>query len=158
MAGVMAMNKWLRGVRGAVLLILIWTVGWGVGFGGLIEAFVDPRGQLVDIWPALMGFTGFLGGAVMAALVPLTARRRSLDAVSLTHFALCGIVTGLALGLAAVAIGLANDIAIDQPWQRPVAPVVLMGIGAALGTVAGIGSSVFFRLVARHRSATVAAG
>jgi hypothetical protein len=63
------MNSWLRGVRGTVVLILIWMVGWGVGFGGLMEAFVDPHGELVDIWPALMGIYGFIGGAVMAGVL-----------------------------------------------------------------------------------------
>lgn len=152
------MNKWRRGVRGAVVMVLIWTVGWGVGFGALIEVFVDPRGELIDIWPAAMAFAGFLGGAVMSVLVWISARRRSLDEVSLTRFAVCGVLTGVALGLGAVAIGLSSDIAIDQPYQRPVAPVVLIGIAAGLGAVAGVGSWVFFRLVARKRSARVAAG
>ena len=43
------MKKWFSGIRGTVVMILLWTVGWGLGFGGLIELFVDPSGDIVDI-------------------------------------------------------------------------------------------------------------
>ncbi len=109
------MKRWLIGVRGTVMMIGLWIVGWGIGFGGLMEAFVDPHGQIVDIWPAAMGFTGFIGGVVISALLRIVEGRRSFDEVSLVRFAILGAVTGLALGVLAIAIGLSNDIAIDTP-------------------------------------------
>lgn len=150
------MRRWLSGMRGAIVMIVTWTVGWGVGFGGLMEAFVDPRGELVDIWPAVMGFFGFLGGVVIAALLRMRAGRRGLHDVSLASFGTLGAVAGLALGVLAVGIGLPDDIAIDTPARRPIAPAVLMGITLVLGAVAGIGSGVFVRLVARWQAPAVA--
>ena len=149
------MNKWLSGFRGAFVMTLTWVLGWGVGFGGLMEAFVDPRGELVDIWPALMAFAGFIGGIVFCALLWISGSRR-FDDVSLVRIPTFGVVTGLVLGFLAVAIGLTRDIAIDQPYVRPITPAVLIGITTALGTVAAIGSALFFRLLAQGDTRAVA--
>jgi hypothetical protein len=149
------MKKWLRGFRGAVVMTLTWVVGWGVGFGGLMEAFIDPHGQLVDIWPALMAFAGFIGGIVFCVLLWISSSRR-FDDVSLARIATCGVATGLILGILAVAIGLTRDIAIDQPYERSVAPAVMIGITTALGAVAAIGSALFFRLLAKGETPAVA--
>ncbi len=151
------MKKWLSGIRGTVVMILTWTVGWGIGFGGLIEASVDPHGEIVDIWPAAMAITGLLGGVVISALLRIAEGRRSFDEVSLARFAIWGLVTGLVLGVFAVAIGLSHDIAIDTPDRKPVAPAAMIGITTALGAVAAIGSAVFFRLLARRQTPEAAA-
>ena len=143
--------RWLSGIRGTVVMILIWAGGWGVGFGGLIEAFVDPNGELVDIWPAAMGFLGLSGGAVFSGLLAIADRRRSFAEVPWARMITWGVVTGLLLGLLLVAIGLANDIAIDTPTVKPVTPAFMIGVNAALSAVAALGSAVFFRLVAELR-------
>ncbi len=135
---------------------LTWVVGWGVGFGGLMEAFVDPNGELVDIWPAFMAFAGFIGGIVLSALLWISERGRSFDEVSLARMGTWGMVTGLVLGLLAVAIGLTRDIAIDQPYERSVMPAVMIGITIALSAVAAIGSGLFFRLLAKGETPAVA--
>ncbi len=60
------MKKWLRRVRGAVRMGLIWAVGWGlVGFLiELIQEFVPGwNGALVDIWPVAL--------ALLVALTPV---------------------------------------------------------------------------------------
>src|SRR5688572_23677915 len=41
------MNKWMSGVRGSILMIALWVVGWGLGFGGIME-LVDPDGKIQD--------------------------------------------------------------------------------------------------------------
>ena len=150
------MKKWLRGFRGAFLMTLTWFVGWGVGFGGLMEAFVDPHGELVDIWPALMAFAGFIGGAVFCVLLRISGGGRRFDEVSLARIVAWGVVTGLILGVVATAIGLTSDIAIDQPHQRPIPPIVMIGITTALSAVAAIGSALFFRFLAKSEPSAVA--
>ena len=149
------MKKWLSGLRGALVMTLTWVGGWGVGYGGLMEAFVDPHGELVDIWPALMAFAGFIGGAVFCALLRISSGGRRLDEVSLARIATSGVVTGLILGVLAIATGLTSDIAIDQPYQRSMAPTVMIGITTALSTVASIGSALFFRLLAKGETPAV---
>jgi hypothetical protein len=150
------MQEWLSGTRGTITMILTWTLGWGVGYGGLIEAFVDPHGELVDIWPAAMAAPGLIGGITMSALLRVTHGRTSLGEVPLGRFAVWGVITGVVLGVLAVASGLSSDIAIDTAQRRPVPPEVMIGITTALGAVAGLGSAVFFRLIARDRAPAVA--
>ena len=149
------MKKWLSGLRGALVMTLTWVGGWGVGFGGLMEAFVDPHGELVDIWPALMAFAGFIGGTVFCALLLMSGSRR-FEQVSHGRIATCGVMTGLILGVLAIAMGLTSDIAIDQPERRPMAPAVMIGITTALSAVAAIGSALFFRLLAKGETPAVA--
>lgn len=142
------MRKWLSGVRGTALMILTWAAGWGLGFGGLIEAFVDPHGEIGDVWPTLMVIPGFIGGAVFSALFRIAEGRRRFDEVSLARFAAWGVVTGLVLG----ALALTGVVS----YPRLLSGAALIGITAALCAVAAVGSAVFFRLVARRQTPAAA--
>lgn len=161
------MKKWLSGIRGTVVMILTWTVGWGLGFGGLIEAFIDPDGRILDVWPTAMAIPGFIGGVVFCGLLRIAEGRRSFDEVSLARSAIWGGVTGLVLAVVAatgvaslisrvishVALGLAIAFGAGNDELR--GPTAI-GITTALGAVAAIGSAVFFRLVARRKTHAVA--
>ena len=140
------MKKWLSGVRGTVAIILTWTVGWGLGFGGLMELY-DPHGQIGDIWPMVLAIPGFIGGVVFSALLRLAEDGRRFDEVSLARFATWGVVTGLVLGLLTIPAKVGD-----------VSPGALgmIAIGTVLGAVAGIGSGVFFRLIARRQTPAAA--
>lgn len=140
------MKKWFSGMRGMILMILLWVVGWGLGFGGLIEAFVDPDGDILDIWFTAMAIPGFIGGVVFSALLRIVEGGRSFDEVSLVRFAIWGAVAGLVIGGIAMARGIELTLTTGK----------IFVIATALGVVAAIGSAVFFRLVARGRTPTVA--
>ncbi len=135
------MNKWLTGVRGTVLMILTWTVGWGLGFGGLMELY-DPSGRIEDVWPMALAIPGFIGGIVFCTLFRIAEAPRGFDEVSLGRVATWGVVTGLTLGVLGIAAGVGSD--------APRAVAMMMGITAALGAVAAFGSAVFFRLLSRQ--------
>ena len=137
------MKKWLSGIRGTVLMILTWIVGWGLGFGGLIEAFIDPQGEIGDVWPTLMAIPGFISGVIFSALLLIAERSRSFDEVSLVRYVAWGAVTGLALGVLALT-GVLR-------YPRLLSPAALIGTTTALCAVAAIGSAVFFRLLARRQ-------
>jgi hypothetical protein len=143
------MNSWMRGVRGAVVTILLWVAGWGLGFGGIMEAFIDPDGKIGDVWPTMLAIPGFIGGVVFALLLFIAERGHRFDQISLIRFATWGAATGLILGLLSIPAKVGD-----------VSPGALgmIGIATPLGTVAGFGSGVFFRLVARLRPPTPAAG
>lgn len=141
------MKRWLSGIRGTVLMILLWTVGWGLGFGGLIE-LLDPHGEIGDVWPTLMAIPGFISGVVFSALLWITEGRRSFDEVPLARFAIWGVVTGLVLGVLALTGVLS--------YPRLLSAAALIGITTALSAVAAIGSAVFSRLVARRQTPAVA--
>jgi hypothetical protein len=141
------MKKWMSGMRGTILMILLWIVGWGLGFGGLIEAFIDPHGEILDIWFTAMAIPGFIGGVVFSALLRIAEGRRSFDEVSLVRFAIWGAVTGLVIGAIAMARGI----------ELTLTPGKIFAITTALGIVAAIGSAVFFRLVARWQAPAIPA-
>jgi hypothetical protein len=138
------MKRWLGGIRGTILMVLTWTVGWGLGFGGLIEAFIDPHGAIEDVWLTVMAVPGFIGGALFSGLLRVAEGRRSFAEVSLVRAALWGAVTGVALGALGVARGLTGP--------SPRAALAMIATAAALGVVAAIGSVVLFRLLARGGS------
>lgn len=140
------MNNWLSGIRGTILTISLWVVGWGVGFGGLIEAFIDPDGKVLDIWPVAMAIPGFIGGVVFAGLMAVTESRVGLDTVSYLRSVLFGAAAGFVIG----AIAMARGIELTLTTGKIFIITILLGMTAALGT------SVFFRLAARWQNRSVA--
>jgi hypothetical protein len=137
------MKKWLIGTRGTIAMILTWTLGWGLGFGGIMELY-DPNGQIGDVWPTALAVPGFIGGIVFSALLRLAEGRRSFDEIPIARFGMWGVVTGLVLGLLSIPAKV-GDV---SPGA-----IGMIGIGIVLGAVAAIGSAIFFRLIARRQRA-----
>jgi hypothetical protein len=132
------MKKWMSGIRGAVLMVVLWVIGWGLGFGGIME-LVDPDGKIQDVWPTLLAIPGFIGGVLFSLLLLIAERRRSFDEISVVRFALWGVVTGLVLGV----LTIPAEVGDVSPGAAG-----MIGIAAVLGVVAAVGSAIFFRLVA----------
>lgn len=139
------MKNWMSGIRGAVLMIVLWVIGWGLGFGGIME-LVDPDGKVQDVWLTVMAVPGFIGGVIFSAILLIAERGTTFDRVQLFHFALWGAATGIALGL----LTIPAEVGDVSPGAAG-----MIGIFTALGLVAGIGSGVFFRLVAARTSEKV---
>ena len=126
------MRRWLRRVRGALGMGLIWAAG-GAGVGGLIELLdnILPGGlamaSAVDMWPQTLAIPSFLGGVVFAVVLGIAGARRRFDELSLPQFAAWGAVAGVLLG----GLGM---------WMG--APIVFMAIttlwsaGAAAASLA----------------------
>src|SRR6188472_462376 len=124
------MKKWMSGIRGSMLMIVLWVVGWGLGFGGIME-LIDPDGKIQDVWPTLLAIPGFIGGVIFSALLAIVERRRSFDDVSLVRFAFWGAVTGVAIGL----LTIPAEVGDVSPGAAG-----MIGIATLLGMVAGFGS------------------
>ena len=133
------MRNWLSGIRGAIALITLWIIGWGLGFGGIME-LIDPNGEIEDVWPAVLAVPGVIGGIIFSIALLIAERGRSFDEISLLRFALWGGATGLILGLLSIPAEV-GDVSPGASGMIPIATV--------LGVIAGFGSGVFFRLVAR---------
>jgi hypothetical protein len=143
------MKKWMSGIRGAIVVTVLWLIGWGLGFGGIMEV-VDPDGKIQDVWPTLLAIPGFIGGVIFSSLLLIAERGRSFDEVSLVRFALWGAATGVVIGL----LTIPAEVGDVSPGAAG-----MIGMATALGLVAGFGSGVFFRLVEwwRRRSRKIAA-
>ena len=131
-----------------ILMVILWIVGWGLGFGGIMEAFVDPDGKIQDVWPTVLAIPGLIGGMIFSGLLAIGERGNRFDEISLFIFALFGGVTGLVLGLLAIPAGV-GDV---SPGATG-----MIGIGTLLGVVAGLVSGVSFHLLGRRRASKPAA-
>ena len=138
----------MSGVLGTFLMIGFWVIGWGLGFGGIMEAFVDPDGKIQDVWLTVLAVPGFIGGIVFSGLLWFGEGGRSFDKISLPRFAISGAVTGIVLGL----LSILAEVGDVSPGA-----VGMIGIGTVLGLVAGFGSGVFFRLISRWLASKVTA-
>jgi hypothetical protein len=92
-------KKLLRRIRGTLGMGLVWAAGWAVVGGGIMEAFVDPRGAILDMWPQTLAIVGFVGGVVFSTLLGIAERRRRFGELSIPRFAAWGAVAGLLLGV-----------------------------------------------------------
>ena len=139
------MKNWMSGIRGAVLMIVLWVIGWGLGFGGIME-LVDPDGKIEDVWLTVLAVPGLIGGIIFSALL-LIAEGRSFDKVPLFRFALWGTVTGIGLGL----LTIPAEVGDVSPGAAG-----MTGIAAALGLISGLGSGIACRLLTRTQTETPA--
>ncbi len=139
----MAMKNWMSGIKGGVLIVVLWIIGWGIGFGGIME-LVDPDGRVQDVWPTLLAIPGLIGGIVFATILLIAERERGFDEISLPRLALWGAVTGLILGI----LTIPAEVGDVSPGAAG-----MIGIGIVLGIVSGLGSGLFFRLVRRTTAA-----
>ena len=130
------MRMWL--IRsGAIGMALIWAVGWGAGAGGFIEAFVDPHGEIEDVWPMVLAILGSIGGVAFWGLRRIAERGRSLEESTVPRTLLWGTLAGLTAGLAARAVGAPPDAIL---------------LTSLLGALSGPATWLLFRYAAGDRS------
>ena len=98
------MKKWLRRIRGAVGMGLIWATAW---FGaGLILLLIVGVGAADVPFPLFFALLGFLAGVIFSVILRIVEGGRSFDQMSLPRFAAWGGVGGLLLaGIMAAIIG-----------------------------------------------------
>ena len=125
------MKKWLRRMRAALGLGLIWALGWGLVGGFVMEAFVDPHGRIADMWPQGLAMTGFLGGVIFSIVLWMTEGRRRFDELSLPRVGVWGAVAGALMMLVGIAIGLQLPVA-----AALLGPVTLLSAASATGSLA----------------------
>jgi len=123
------MRNWLRRIRGALGMGLIWSAAWAaVGF--------VPRWVLginSDLpFPLLFGALGFIAGVTFSGLLVLTEGRRRFEQMSAPRFAAWGALGGVllsALFLRGTAPGWGEALAISATFA-------LASAGCAAGSLA----------------------
>jgi hypothetical protein len=131
------MRKWLRRVRGAMLMGLTWAVVWAP-VGVLIGMIVDPSGAMDEPWILVGAYPGFLGGVLFSTIFAIAARRRRLDELSLGRVGAWGALAGVMLGLIPFAIGTSNI----PVWQLA---SILVGGTTLLCTTSAVASLALAR-------------
>jgi hypothetical protein len=129
------MTRWLKRIRAAAGMGLIWAVGWAVVGGAVMEGIVDPHGKILDMWPQTLAIPGFLCGAFFSVVLGIVAGGRRLDELSLPRFAALGAATGFLLGGLAAATGPASL----PLWLRVavvIAPLTILSAASATASLA----------------------
>lgn len=106
------MQKWLRRVRGAIGMGLLWGAAWAVV--GMVPRWLF--GFNADVpFPIVFGVLGFIAGVTFSGLLVVAEGRRTLDQMSLPRFAGWGALGGFllsALFTRVASLGLGDVLAI----------------------------------------------
>jgi D-alanyl-D-alanine carboxypeptidase len=128
---------WLKRIRSALVVGLVWGGLWAIVGGGIMESFIDPQGDIVDMWPQVLGIVGFLGGVIFSGVISIMAGHRKLNEFSFAEFAGLGAVAGVLQGAAAMAlVG---------------APALFIAITTVVSAVAATGSLAVARMAGRKQ-------
>ena len=128
------MRRWLRRVRGAVVMGLMWAVVW-MPVGLLIGAIVDPNGTMDEPWIAVGTIPGFFCGVLFSIVLGIIERRRRVGDLSVARVGLWGGAAGLLLGL---LFRVSGDLNPALPgWFLPVVvgSLTLLSAGSAAGSL-----------------------
>ena len=130
------MRKWLRRIRGAVLMGLTWAVVWAP-VAVLIGLIVDPDGSMDEMWVAIGALPGFLGGVVFATVLGIVGARRRFEELSVPRFAAWGAIAGLLVGLFPFAVGTpTSDVPIWLLGGVVVGSITVLSSASAAGSLA----------------------
>jgi hypothetical protein len=137
------MPKWLKRIRGAIGMGLIWAVAWAP-VGLLIGEIVDPDGSLDEPWMLVGTLPGFIGGVIFSVVLGIEARSRRFDQLSIPRFGAWGAVAGLLVGVLPFVLGSANPAL--PTWL----PFVIIGSITGMSAVSAAGSLALARMAEKH--------
>ena len=131
------MAKWLRHIRGAILMGLAWAAAWGP-IGVLIGLIVDSDGSMDEMWVAVGGYPGFLCGAVFFAALGVSEDCLGFDELPLSRVCAKGSISGVLVGVLPFVWGSIETGALPA-WLLGVlilASITLLSAVSAAGSLA----------------------
>ena len=132
------MPQWLKRIRSALVMGLVWGAFWAIVGGVIMEKIVDPNGQVVDMWPQVLGIVGFMGGVIFSGVISALAGRRGINEFSLREFAGLGGITGVLQGvLAMLVVG---------------APLLFVGVTTVMSALLAVGTLGVVRVAEKRLS------
>jgi hypothetical protein len=126
--------KWLRRIRGAVVLGLAWAVVWAPIAVVIGTTIVDPDNSMDEMWVVVGAYSGFLCGALFCAVLGIAEGRCRLDALSLPRAGAWGAVSGLLVGVLPFLLGSQNTD--GRPlWLLPLVVIASLTLLSAVSAV-----------------------
>ena len=138
------MKKWLKRIRSALVMGLIWAVAWAP-VGVLIGMVVDPDGSMDEMWFLIGAYPGFLGGVVFAAVLGMAARHRRFEELSIGRCAAWGAGAGFLVGVLPFLLGTPTTA---SPLGL-LAPIVI-GSFTLMSALSAAGSLALARMAERR--------
>lgn len=134
------MRRWLRRIRGAIGMGLLWGFAWSAV--GAVPRWVFGINTDAPL-PLIFGVLGFVAGITFSALVVLAEGRRSFDQISLPRFAGWGAAGGFllsALFARAASLGLGDVLIIVPTFALASAACASGSLAVARRALPGIGA------------------
>lgn len=130
------MKKWLKRIRAAVTMGLLWAVPWAI-VAVLIGMVVDPDESMDEMWWVIGAYPGFLGGVLFSIVLSIAERRRNLSELSVRRFAGWGAVAGLAIGVLPFMLGTPSaEIDVARLATVVIGSFTAMSAASAAGSLA----------------------
>ena len=130
------MKKWLRRIRAAVTMGLLWAVPWAI-VALLIGWVVDPNEAMDEMWWLIGAYPGFLGGVLFSIVLSVAERRRNLSELSVRRFGAWGAVAGLVIGVLPFLLGTPSaDVDVARLATLVIGSFTLMSAASAAGSLA----------------------
>lgn len=127
------MMRWLRRLRGALGIGVMWALGWAL-FGGVLGLVFDAGTAVTEMWMGALLAVGFTAGTLFSGVLGIAGRRRRFDELSLPLFTTWGAVGGALLGLGVVGLVVASG---PFPMLRGLALLIAIpAVGSALSAAA----------------------
>ena len=141
-------NGFLRAIGIPVAWAFIYALP-AVPIEGLSNLGIDfPFTHAVDMWPMELGLPGFIAGTLFVLMLALSRQFGRFEALPPARLALTGALAGLLVGA----------LYASQVWPEPTRVVaIIFGLAVPLGALAGPGSALLLRFLARRRQASAAA-
>ena len=143
------MAKWLRNIRGAVLMGLAWAGVWAP-IGLLIGLIVDSDGAMDEMWAAVGGYPGFLCGAVFFTVLGVSEGRLRFDELPLSRVCAKGSTSGVLVGMLPFVLG-SIETGVLPVWLLGVLIIVSITL---LSAVSAAGSLALAKWWRRKNSST----
>ena len=130
------MKKWLRRIRAAVTMGLLWAVPWAV-VAVLLGMVIDPDGSMDEMWWVIGAYPGFLGGVLFSIVLSIAERRRNLSDLSVRRFGAWGAAAGLVIGVIPFLLGTPSaDTDVVRLATAVIGSFTLMSAASAAGSLA----------------------
>ena len=130
------MKKWLRRIRAAVTMGLLWAVPWAI-VAVVIGMVVDPDDSMDEMWFLIGAYPGFLGGVLFSIVLSIAERRRNLGELSVRRFGAWGAAAGLAIGVLPFLLGTPSaEINVARLATAVIGSFTLMSAASAAGSLA----------------------
>jgi hypothetical protein len=117
----------MKAIGGALATGVYWFFAAAI-VALFIEAFVDPNGEIVDVWVAALGDPAFGAGVIFYALLHVFERRRAFAEISLVRAALWGALSAPLLAALFAVLVIASG-----GWNEGAEPSRLMIFGTLGG-------------------------